>query len=305
MLIVLATSTIAGMAQDSTKKDTVKDDEGYWDGGKGKFGWHFIHKKSKFFSEYPFIEVNYGMDVPNMNKDKYKGTFTKTNSFDIKLGHSELRNSGLDSNILKFENHYVFFSKMAPGLGSERQKDLETAVDAIGFGIGGNDGYGYKFSNTSNILFYYGSGLSWTKLNFKYPDSTKVVSNELQSRFYTGRFGDSYRFGEYYDGGVKINLFRHLSLNASYQRYDVFERHMFWYWVGSKCIEEIGQHLVDEFAEKIGKSSPYAMPVVSFVLKNALAYGLYELRTKNMNWPISTAAPFTFDSFKFGVTLNF
>ena len=56
---------------------------------------------------------------------------------------------------------------------------------------------------------------------------------------------------------------------------------------------------------KIFKSSPAAGPVVNFLLKNALAYGIYELRKDKMNWPFKSEAPITYDQFKFGVTFVF
>ena len=46
-------------------------------------------------------------------------------------------------------------------------------------------------------------------------------------------------------------------------------------------------------------------PSLSFVLQNALNYGFYELRQKNMNWPIETVAPLAFDSFNIGISLSF
>jgi hypothetical protein len=52
-------------------------------------------------------------------------------------------------------------------------------------------------------------------------------------------------------------------------------------------------------------SSPYAGPVVGFILKSALSYGIYELRQEKMNWPFSSAAPLSYDQVKFGMTFNF
>ena len=59
------------------------------------------------------------------------------------------------------------------------------------------------------------------------------------------------------------------------------------------------------FINKIFKSSPAAGPVVNFLLKNALAYGIYELRQDEMNWPFPSAPPIALDNVKFGVTLTF
>ncbi len=61
---------------------------------------------------------------------------------------------------------------------------------------------------------------------------------------------------------------------------------------------------MDLFTE-VFESSPAAGPIVNFLLKNALAYGFYELRQEKMNWPFNSEAPIAYDQFKFGVTVVF
>jgi hypothetical protein len=85
----------------------------------------------------------------------------------------------------------------------------------------------------------------------------------------------------------------------------VYERHLFWKWAGSGIIELASQGLLDAFIREILKSTPAAGPVVFFILKSALGYGLYELRQEKMNWPFSSAPPMAFDNIKFGVTFVF
>ena len=94
-------------------------------------------------------------------------------------------------------------------------------------------------------------------------------------------------------------------IDAGYERSIVFERHLFWKWAGSALIEAAAQGLLDEFINKIFKSSPAAGPVVNFLLKNALAYGIYELRQDEMNWPFPSSPPLAYDQFKVGMTFVF
>ena len=63
--------------------------------------------------------------------------------------------------------------------------------------------------------------------------------------------------------------------------------------------------MLDAFINEILNSSPAAGPVVFFILKSALGYGLYELRQDKMNWPFTSAPPIAFDNIKFGVTFVF
>ena len=80
---------------------------------------------------------------------------------------------------------------------------------------------------------------------------------------------------------------------------------MFWYWTASELVKGATTGLLGTFINEVGKASPSAVPVVNFVLQNALNYGFYELRQKHMNWPVHTEAPLIFDTFKIGVNVNF
>jgi len=79
---------------------------------------------------------------------------------------------------------------------------------------------------------------------------------------------------------------------------------LFWKWAGSAVIEEVANGLLDVFIKEIFRSSPAAGPIVNFLLKNGLSYGIYELRQEKMNWPFSSAPPLAFDSFRFGITFT-
>jgi len=120
----------------------------------------------------------------------------------------------------------------------------------------------------------------------------------------TDFFSKTLRFGNSFQGGVQFK-FNNIGIDAAYERSVIYSRHLFWKWGGSELIEVTGQWLVDLFVEDILDSSPGAAPVVNFLLKNALSYGIYELRQEKMNWPFETAAPIVFNQFKIGVNFVF
>ena len=119
------------------------------------------------------------------------------------------------------------------------------------------------------------------------------------------RYNEAFRFGTGAEAGVRFKIIPLISLDVSYERSAIFERHLFWKWAGSGIIEMASQGMLDHFINKIGKSSPAALPIVSVILKSALSYGIYELRQERMNWPFKSAAPLSYDQFKVGVTFNF
>jgi hypothetical protein len=170
------------------------------------------------------------------------------------------------------------------------------------FGAGWSSGYGYKLGENSAIIPYYSYTLNWSNMDFMYPDALPDTSRDIQT---LNLYDESFRFGTSAEGGVRVKLIENLMLDAGYERSIVFQRHLFWKWAGSALIEVAAQGLLDSFINEVFESSPAAGPVVNFLLKNALAYGLYELRQDEMNWPFGGEPPIAYDQFKFGMTFVF
>lgn len=85
----------------------------------------------------------------------------------------------------------------------------------------------------------------------------------------------------------------------------VYPRHLFWQWIGSQLVESIANGLLDDFIRDIATSAPKIAPVAKFVLQNGLAYGVYKLREKKMNWPFGDEAPMSVEMFKVGLSFSF
>lgn len=250
------------------------------------------------FSEHgqPTISLNYG--VSKLGIDKFKGSFAKVNSAEIRLGYLSENSKYKINNITKYKYNYFTFSNTSNDLtnSTDYKGDIRTKMWQFGFGF--EKGYGYNFGVTS-IIPYYAFGLNWSRLEVQDP------IRDMDARSYMNYFDESFRFGTMTEGGIKFRIIRNLSLDASYQRQIVMPRLLFWKASGSAIIELIGQAAVDEFVDEVVKSSPLAAPIVNFVLKNALSYGIYELRKEKMNWPFETMAPLTYNTFRVGMTFVF
>jgi hypothetical protein len=145
--------------------------------------------------------------------------------------------------------------------------------------------------------------LTWTRYDKgSVPEQIGINGSEYDKR---DDFNKTLRIGSTAEGGIIIPLGPMLNLQASYDRTIVFPRHMVWIHMGSAIIEAAGQSMIDGFVHAIYKSSPFAAPIVSFILKNGLSYGLYELRREKMNWPFESAEPLLFDTYKVGVKFIF
>uniref|UniRef100_A0A832DI56 Outer membrane protein beta-barrel domain-containing protein n=1 Tax=Ignavibacterium album TaxID=591197 RepID=A0A832DI56_9BACT len=300
-IIFLAIQTQSFAQEDTTKtNDEWKwrwEDEDKWD---WKWNWDddfdFGFSKSR-----PAITLNYGLaqiDRKNMNKN-----FVKPNLLELKLGYIKENSAFGKDNLVSYNYRNVFVANESNKISGKEANGTEIESDMWRLGFERIRGYGYKLGESSSIILFNGYTLNWSRVDFKYPEIfTLNVDPEIET---LNLYDENFRFGTSGVGGVGVKVIDNLMLNASYERSIIFQRHLFWKWAGSAIIESAAQGLLDKFVDEIFESSPYAGPIVSFVLKNALTYGVYELRKDKMNWPFKSESPLTYDQFKFGLTFVF
>lgn len=298
-IIFLAIQTQSFAQEDTTKtNDEWKwrwEDEDKWD---WKWNWDddfdFGFSKSR-----PAITLNYGLaqiDRKNMNKN-----FVKPNLLELKLGYIKENSAFGKDDLVSYNYRNVFVANESNKLSGKEANGTEIESDMWRLGFERIRGYGYKLGENSSIILFNGYTLNWSRVDFTYPLNL-TVDPEIET---LNLYDENFRFGTSGVGGVGVKVIDNLMLNASYERSIIFQRHLFWKWAGSAIIESAAQGLLDKFVDEIFESSPYAGPIVSFVLKNALTYGVYELRKDKMNWPFKSEPPLTYDQFKFGLTFVF
>lgn len=282
---------------DSTETDNEEwkwnDDEWDWD---DEFDWEFNFWDDS--PKSPTITINYGLSDVSING--FSGKFAKAALPEIKLGYTEFKASKYSENILRYFYNYSYLTNFSTDFydnaGSENTNELDASIWRFGFGWA--NGYGYKLGEAA-VTPYNSFTLGWSKLNMKDTPDDPLDQAKI------AMFNETFRFGTSAEGGIRINIIPEIVLEAGYERSAVFQRHLFWKWAGSALIEAGGQWALDSFIKRIMETSPYAGPVVAFVLKNALSYGVYELREEKMNWPFDSDTPLSLDQFKFGITFNF
>lgn len=284
-LFILSTP-VQIFAQDSTETEET------W-----KWEWDEFDEWTDWHNKRPAISVNYGFS--ELSRTDMEAPFADNNLIELKLGYSHTKTSKYADYISQNNFNYLFLNRNSTSLagGSDNISDIET--NNWQFGPGWSSGYGYKLGESSSIIPYYTSSLTWTNLDFT--DDTLSANDERIKELYD----ESFRFGSSSESGIRFQATDLISVDAGYERSIVFERHLFWKWAGSAIIEVAANGVLDVFIKEIFKSSPSAGPIVFFVLKSALGYGLYELRQEKMNWPFPSAPPIAMDNFKFGVTFTF
>ncbi len=289
IIILSLISCVYNFAQD---EDSTENNNEGWN-HRHHFRFMMFHDE---FKGDPTISLNYGLS--KLSTKNFDESFTKPNLLELKLGYTREYNDDAEENILDYNYKYFYVSNISTDLAGSSSNSSDLKTDLWRFGFGRSSGYGYKLGSAS-IIPYHTYSFEWSKLNMK--DNPLTTNDQEITNLYYGTF----RFGTSAEGGVRFKVIPNLVLEAGYERSIIFPRHIFWKWVGSALIEAAGQWGIDGFVDEILDSSPYAVPVVNFVLKNALSYGIYELRHEKMNWPFDTVAPLSYDQFKFGLTFVF
>ena len=257
-----------------------------------KFRFSFFHDE---FKGQPTVSLNYGLSKINMQN--LSTALAKPNLLELKLGYTTITSDWKDEDIIRYKYKYAYLSNFSTDLsGNNSAGDYKS--DMWRFGFGRASGYGYKLGSSA-IIPYHAYSIDWTKAKFNNLPANPADQALLEP------FDNTFRFGTSMEAGIRFKLVPHFIVEGGYERSIIFPKHLFWKWAGSVIIETAGQVALDKFIDKIMDSSPYAAPIMSFLLKNAFSYGMYELRQSKMNWPFNTAAPLAYNQFKVGVTFVF
>ena len=169
------------------------------------------------------------------------------------------------------------------------------------FGLGDYEGGGYQLSRTSRLLFLHSSHLAWSYATVNSP--LGIDSSIYRNTLYL--YDNALRFGNAFSASIRYDVVDNVGITFAYDAQNIYPRHLFWQWAGSKIIESIADGLTSSIRELVLHNSPPASPIVNFILKNGISYAFYELRKKSMNYPFTSAPSLSVDSFRIGLTFVF
>jgi len=269
--------------------------------------WSLISFPSKAIS--PTIQVFYSASSPSLLNEKHKdyndpfsGDFFKSNFGEIRLGTTMHSMKYPDFGIADYDFSSIYFKYLGPeGFTMNSPLDNEYNLKVLQFGFSGASGYGYRSEDGwFGFYLFTGGTMNWSDVAYSIESGGDIESNTALNTF-----DGTLRFGESYESGFKIGALGPLNLITSYESMIIYPRHLFWKWTISELIEQIGIGVAGQFAKSIMKKSPELGPIVNWVLKTGIYYGLYELRKTNMNWPYKTAPPLMINSWKLGLSMEF
>lgn len=260
--------------------------------------WPNLHKDVVYLDHNsPTMEFLYGTTQSSLvNNYKFADNF----NIEARLGLTTTKVIHNSNSVVKYDFNYLSLNHVNEALGSATGNEpYDIGTKSWRVTISGNEGYGWKLGNQSAIILYSGNGMAWNSI--KFTDSLETFAENVALR----TLSDGIRFGQQYEGGIKIKVFKYLTIGAGYETNQIYPRFLFWKWAGSGIIECTGHGIADWFIGKVKQSTPAVVPIVDFILHNAINYGLYELRKDDMNWPFETADPFVQNNFKVSMAFTF
>ncbi len=245
----------------------------------------------------PFLEATIGLTQPQ--HQVLEADLTKIGLAEAKLGYSEIEPYKNFAHSL--DERYIFGSYLEKDLRFvDEDKDTgDVDTKYIRFGAGNRLGFGYKVGPT-RLLLYNQNALVWTKMESERPDGLAQSDIDILDRYES-----DYRFGTLAAAGVKFDLFRSFYAAASLEGAVIFPRHIFWEWLGSAMLQYGALGVISAFSERIVDSHPIIGPLLYFALKNGVSYLFYIGMQDNMNWPFTSEAPLTLESFKLSAGVAF
>lgn len=240
----------------------------------------------------PFLGINSAYTL-----NSYKNLSTELSpslNTEFRIGYNYFGST--KRNLEKHSSKYISFTYSDPEIFKKEEFNIKNKYWRAG--INSLSGFSYQKGNTY-ITPYISSAFTWTYMTANFTNATQPERESLEL------FHEAVRFGDKTELGLKVTFAQNIEIQAGFERNLIYSRHLFWYWAGSKILEETGKGLVDGFIAHVMNTSPDAVPIVNFLLKGAISYVFSEIKRDQAFWPFDSPAPYYNDSFGLGVNIIF
>ena len=252
----------------------------------------------------PYLDVYYGK--AKLSRQGMTGEISNTDIYGIAIGvKKEKEHKESDEVIIQDKNGISLTLGEAKNLqqgDSLFQGVSLTKTNALDFwslGFINGTGYGYQWGS-STLMLTVEDNTSWTSIN---PRTYSLMQGPADWQNIMD-FDGTMRLSSSMTSSLEFRVSNTLSLTGGYTWNQVMPRHLFWYWMGSEITEGLAGNAVDRLIENFTEMSPKSQPVMHFVLKSAVLYGMKEMRRKYMNWPFETVSPMNITYWNIGVGLT-
>lgn len=241
----------------------------------------------------PYKKTHYSISLgtPDVSLHEVDQDISNRALLEFSVGLKRLRFTPEDRSgfVVDYAEPFIF-----GGLMPKKTHDNNPEMSLWRFGFGSKDGYAYNFSN-SNLAFYIMSKFGWSDVDFS------------QNRFSAiyDRYSDGLKYGKSTAGGIDYQIGSTVGIGLAYEQSLIFPAYIFPQSFTSSVLQFAMHKLSDKLLDPVLSYNHQFLPILHFLLHNAINFGLYELREENMYWPFKSESPLAIKTIKLNFTLIF
>lgn len=240
------------------------------------------------------LKFNYGYSSSSFPSYDLSDELSETYPFDFTYGFYRTDDETGVDDIFYHTGEFAFIGSVSSHLKPKSIKLSGITTDALKFGFGITNGYGYR--NTGNNVFLSHSAYwSWHRIDVELP-----ATNEKDQKL-LDMFDENYKFGSGFQSGLTYQLYKGLNVELLYDKSIVYRDFQFMPWAGSWLIENISQRWLDFFEEEWLLRNKANWPWMHLAIKTFISIAIYEFRRSSMYWPINSESPLNYDGIKIGI----
>jgi hypothetical protein len=236
------------------------------------------HAKSKFRVETESHTATLGAGFPSMKLDGFDGRFAPVNLLEARFGRQQAWGLSRSRDVLRYKSSYFTVGAISTELAEEADPG-ETETTHWRGGLGERKGYGYRIGDNAFIAPYHGTTGLIAHLDVEDPPADPGDAHALET------FDGSTNVATAFEGGFALGLSRSMTLDVGYEQMVAYPNWVVFPAVGAGVVHGIALHMADRIARHVARDSPRAAPIVSFILRNAISFAIYNQRRREVNWP--------------------
>jgi len=239
-----------------------------------------------------FVQAGYGL--PTMSHPNIRTTFARPLNPEIVVGYALHFNQKLTNGEIRGLQTYDLY---ANGLINSGANDVPASI--IRFGGRFRRGIGYGLGEDASLIPYAVSGAGFSVFSL---GSGKLPVAQEQALM--ADFASAVRLGQVGEGGLSLHFKSGLGIHAGFERSMMYPNYIFL----EDLVAGIIQFGVAEFGASLAANaarSEVFSPLLYFIIRNGIQFGVSELRRNAMNWPFQGPAPLTVDTYKISLSWTF
>lgn len=222
---------------------------------------------------------------------------------ELEFGSIVARRNRHSVDVFQLEGTSISVAAVAPELGFRDRS--RAAVEGWRFGFRLASGHRLTALDRSGLFLLHAGGWTWSYLHPGIaPSGGDSLSNaRAAADVETYRFS---HFGANTSATLGYSIAGMFTLEARYQRVLLYKNHTFFPWLGSIVLEGLAQTLLGIPLATAEKRNPHATAIATLILRSALSWGIYELRsTSGQHFPFKGNTPLLWDELRIGIGMQF